>query len=242
MKQEHAMTPGVLVSGSDMSAGDYKARCAVLEAELAELRKRVCVPEGWRVVPVEPTIDMSAAARREVHGFITFGKAEQVYRSMIAAAPACSGQTEPLYITHRPLIHNAINLLGMRRPVAPDVELVINGLRSMLDGMPTPAEPAAEHWIAVAQSAAPAPVERAKQAACTGKNCGSTDPKLHSAECFAEHEQAITPTAAQDVAGLVEALRTVVGMLHHKATTPLERESIRIAEAAIYAHQSGGAK
>ncbi|WP_341706490.1 hypothetical protein [Halopseudomonas sp.] len=42
MKQEHEMTPGVLVP-DDMSAGDYKARCAVLEAELAELRKRVSV-------------------------------------------------------------------------------------------------------------------------------------------------------------------------------------------------------
>lgn len=143
-----------------LSAGDARARVAVLEAEVAELRGRACVPEGYVVVPVEPTIDMSAAARRESHVFITFGEAEQVYRSMIAAAPACSGQTYPLYITHRPLIHNAINLLGMRRPVAPDVELVINGLRAMLDGMPTPAEPAAEHWIAVAQSAAPAPVER----------------------------------------------------------------------------------
>lgn len=36
MKQEHEMTPGVLVSGDDMSAGDYKARCAVLEAEMAD--------------------------------------------------------------------------------------------------------------------------------------------------------------------------------------------------------------
>lgn len=45
MKQEHEMTPGVLISGDDMSAGDYKARCAVLEAELAELRGRVCVPD-----------------------------------------------------------------------------------------------------------------------------------------------------------------------------------------------------
>jgi len=33
--------------------------------------------------------------------------------------------------------------------------------------------------------------------ACTGKNCGSTDPNLHSADCFAEHEQAIAPTSAR---------------------------------------------
>lgn len=39
MKQEHAMTPGVLVSGSDMSAGDYKARCAVLEEEVADHKR-----------------------------------------------------------------------------------------------------------------------------------------------------------------------------------------------------------
>jgi len=26
---------------------------------------------------------------------------------------------------------------------------------------------------------------------CAGKNCGTTNPKLHSAECFAEHESAI---------------------------------------------------
>ncbi|HBT58897.1 MAG TPA: hypothetical protein DEA92_17470 [Pseudomonas sp.] len=59
---------------------------------------------------------------------------------------------------------------------------------------------------------------------------------------FALANGTLTATAAQDVAGLVTALRTVVGMLHHKATTPLERESIKIAEAAIAAHQSGGAK
>lgn len=47
MKQEHEMTPGVLVSGEVLSAGDARARVAVLEAEVAELRKRVCVPEGW---------------------------------------------------------------------------------------------------------------------------------------------------------------------------------------------------
>ena len=51
MKQEHEMTPGVLVSGEVLSAGDARARVAVLEAEVAELRKRVSVPEGHVVVP-----------------------------------------------------------------------------------------------------------------------------------------------------------------------------------------------
>lgn len=36
---------------NEMSASDARARVAVLEAELAELRKRVCVPEGCVPVP-----------------------------------------------------------------------------------------------------------------------------------------------------------------------------------------------
>lgn len=83
MKQEHEMTPGVLVSGDDMSAGDYKARCAVLEAELAELRKRICVPEGYVVVPVEPTHAMRAPWKT-MRGYSWHNK----YKAMLAAAPA----------------------------------------------------------------------------------------------------------------------------------------------------------
>lgn len=37
MRQEHEMTPGVLISGDDMSAGDYKARCSVLDQRVLEL-------------------------------------------------------------------------------------------------------------------------------------------------------------------------------------------------------------
>lgn len=98
MKQEHAMTPGVLVSGDDMSAGDYKARCSVLEAELAELRKRVCVPEGWRVVPVEPTEAMLQAADAADREYTdrSFGSGHPLVQqgpydhwcAMLAAAPA----------------------------------------------------------------------------------------------------------------------------------------------------------
>lgn len=39
MKQEHEMTPGVLVSGEVLSAGDARARVAVLEAELADYER-----------------------------------------------------------------------------------------------------------------------------------------------------------------------------------------------------------
>jgi hypothetical protein len=66
---------------------------------------------------------------------------------------------------------------------------------------------------------------------------GQTDLKPYVYEAVEALFADAAPTAAQDVAVLVTALRTVVGMLHHKATTPLERESIKIAEAAIAAHQ-----
>ena len=40
-------------------------------------------------------------------------------------------------------------------------------------------------------------------------------------------------SAKSRIAELVLSLRTVVGMLHHRATTPLERQVIRIAETAL---------
>lgn len=72
-------------------------------------------------------------------------------------APAQGPQVEPLHITHRPLIRNAINLLGVRRPVAPDVASVIEDLEAMLAGVPTPAEPVADHWLGVARQAEQSP-------------------------------------------------------------------------------------
>lgn len=64
------------------------------------------------------------------------------------------GMVAPLHITHRPLIRNAIGLLGMRRPVAPDVERVIDALEAMLEGQPTPAETPNAKWLYVAELAA----------------------------------------------------------------------------------------
>ena len=40
-------------------------------------------------------------------------------------------------------------------------------------------------------------------------------------------------SAKSRIAELVLSLHTVVGMLHHRATTPLERQAIRIAETAL---------
>lgn len=75
------------------------------------------------------------------------------------ARAALSQQAEPLYVTHRPLIRNAISLLGMRRPVAPDVQRVIDDLEAMLGGQSTPAGAPSEEWLQVATLAEPAPAQ-----------------------------------------------------------------------------------
>lgn len=119
------------------------------------------VPEGYRLylIPKEDTYAFNAACSAANDAFLggvgPCGVFIAGYRAMLAAAPA-PVQAEPLYITHRPLIRNAISLLGIRRPVAPDAQLVIEGLEALINGMPTPAEPAAENWLEVAKRAEPA--------------------------------------------------------------------------------------
>ncbi|MFV3388396.1 hypothetical protein ACNFCJ_23815 [Pseudomonas sp. NY15364] len=45
------------------------------------------------------------------------------------------------------------------------------------------------------------------------------------------------PQPGPDVRALVEALRTVVGLLQHKATTPLEQEAVLMADKALATHR-----
>lgn len=79
-----------------------------------------------------------------------FNAATHELNAQTGPAPA---QDEPLYVTHRPLIRNAIGLLGMRRPVSPGVQQVIDDLEMMLKGMPTPSVPAEAQWLDVAEEA-----------------------------------------------------------------------------------------
>ena len=70
----------------------------------------------------------------------------------LGAAPAHPAERqEPLHVTHRPLIRNAISLLRMRKPVAPDVERVAADLEAMLDGQQTPAGEPSGAWLQVAE-------------------------------------------------------------------------------------------
>ena len=71
-----------------------------------------------------------------------------------AAARELNEKAEPLHITHRALIRNAIGLLGLRRRPAPDVQRVIDDLETMLLGAPTPADLATKQWLEVAHAAA----------------------------------------------------------------------------------------
>ncbi len=103
-------------------------------------------------------------------GTVTRDRAAQMALYKRAGALSCCPernlvpvrQGELLNVTHRPLIRNAINLLGIRRPVAPDVERVIADLEAMLDGQPTSADAPSEAWLQVAGQAAaaePAPAQ-----------------------------------------------------------------------------------
>lgn len=130
--------------------------CNWSQIEQLEARPAVAVPDGYALVPFLPTPEMVRAAE-DAH--MPFGDMELAVRMAIMSAPATAAappsvqQAEPLHITHRPLIRNAINLLGIRRPVAPDVARVIEGLEAMLEGAPTPTHSADEHWLEVARVA-----------------------------------------------------------------------------------------
>lgn len=255
MKQEHEMTPGVLVSGEVLSAGDARARVAVLEDEVAELRGRVCVPDGYAVVPSAVVEFLKGAGALEGLWFGESGIDRGAFwwrKYLFAAAPA------PVERVEREAVRSKVaRCIGMRPGMGEVTVKVEDGIVSgWLD-------PGCTVYIYATPQPAPT--------ACTGKNCGSTDPKLHSADCFAEHEQAITPTAAQGVSGLpfarkilekLERFRecaeddegvdigrnwldmlTHLGLLNRVQRSPARWEMTAQADDALEAaHQSGGAK
>ncbi|WP_223565511.1 hypothetical protein [Pantoea sp. OVA07A] len=56
----------------------------VMAKELLALRKGREIPEGWKLVPVEPTEEMIAAGDQFMYGLSRLGDA---YDAMLAAAP-----------------------------------------------------------------------------------------------------------------------------------------------------------
>lgn len=93
--------PEALLLADDLEAssklpGNYRTCNAKAAAELRRLHARVqeleaaqaarrapVVPSGWRVVPVEPTLQMKRAGMSERHDDLS----RSVYQAMIAAAP-----------------------------------------------------------------------------------------------------------------------------------------------------------
>ena len=73
----------------------------------------------------------------------------------------------------------------------------------------------AEAALAEAQQSSAEPVARAP---CKGKNCGSTDYRFHSVDCFAEHEATVNPGGMYDDPSLAAAVSAAVERCAHTAS------------------------
>ena len=74
---------------TDVQAGwaGWKASCAALSENHSPDSAKMVAPEGWQLVPVEPTIEMVKAATHSAVGFGT----RAAYKAMLAAAPKHEG-------------------------------------------------------------------------------------------------------------------------------------------------------
>ena len=68
-------------------AGWKASRAALSENHFPDAAEMV-VPEGWQLVPVEPTIEMVQAATHSAVGFGT----RAAYQAMLSAAPKLGGE------------------------------------------------------------------------------------------------------------------------------------------------------
>ncbi|UWX68864.1 hypothetical protein [Burkholderia gladioli] len=153
------------------------------------------LPEGWKLVPIEPTQKMldcwwdglqkgAAFVNCTPHG---------VYGAMLDAAPAAPvAEVKPL----------AEGEIAITHPVATaeNSGTILYGLlHSFVEiaaGFPSAKiDPQLADQVRVYL---PAQAVAANGAACQGKNCGATDGVSHSPECVAEHEAAVTGAVAAD--------------------------------------------
>ena len=75
-------------SASERSKRITELQDALELAEEAVLAKQPLAPDGWQLVPVEPTIEMVTAATHSAVGFGT----RAAYQAMLAAAPKLGGE------------------------------------------------------------------------------------------------------------------------------------------------------
>ena len=57
------------------------------------------VPDGWKLVPIEPTVEMINAMRKVIEPPYTLAKERHSYAAMLAATPAAVVQAEPSELT-----------------------------------------------------------------------------------------------------------------------------------------------
>ncbi|AVH41876.1 hypothetical protein [Agrobacterium tumefaciens] len=86
----------------EIGAGSRKKTICIdpTSDELAELfRIAHRIPEGWQLVPVEPTAGMIEAAKSTTSAALTRSHANEIYRAMLAAAPAKQegGESKPVH-------------------------------------------------------------------------------------------------------------------------------------------------
>ena len=87
----------------EIHLGDYLSEALDtnqrLEAELAELKAKAAVPDGWKLVPKKPTPEMRTAAigveiyadSPAIADCLTWAEAEAIYKAMLAAAQSKDG-------------------------------------------------------------------------------------------------------------------------------------------------------
>lgn len=92
-------------------------------------------------------------------------------------------------MTDRELMQQAVEKLEffthMKTIVSKDTMRLITALRERL-AQPLVSSDGTSTWIDVPQR----PVTPREMQPCAGRNCGSTNPNLHSAECFEDYEKA----------------------------------------------------
>ncbi|UWX75332.1 hypothetical protein [Burkholderia gladioli] len=153
------------------------------------------LPEGWKLVPIEPTqkmLDCWWDGLQKGAAFVNCTP-RGVYGAMLDAAPAAPvAEVKPL----------AEGEIAITHPVATaeNSGTILYGLlHSFVEiaaGFPSAKiDPQLADQVRVYL---PAQAVAANGAACQGKNCGATDGVSHSPECVAEHEAAVTGAVAAD--------------------------------------------
>ncbi|WP_244126204.1 hypothetical protein [Burkholderia gladioli] len=156
-----------------------KAVCA--DFALLTSPRAAGLPEGWKLVPVEPTqkmLDCWWDGLQKGAAFVNCTP-RGVYGAMLDAAPAAP--------VAEPRAHD-----GLTEEFIDETVRLANDAPGIREAVESALQSCSAQIVPVAQAVA------ANGAACQGKNCGATDGVSHSPKCVAEHEAAVTGAVAAD--------------------------------------------